>query len=1087
MCCAARAIHTIPDHPCQVLSAATAEVNSREFVCMTFSADGKGLLTHSGAPDWTLVYWQWDKGKVGAVSKPATAPTSAVYQCSFNPFDNSVVCVTGDGVCRFMRINEQILKPLPGAMGKREPQGYLCHAWMSEDRVIVATDSGDLLLLEAGELKAALPSAPTDGQSIDSIVSYSKGFVCGADGGMVYVFEKTDDKDYYKQTKTFRIENNLSKIKSLAVSPSEEQLVCSLANSQVYVLTLSNAEILKADEMNFELLSQSFHGQSVTGLDTCIRKPLIATCSLDRSVRIWNYADMSTDIAKSFTEECFSVSFHPSGLHVLAGFSDKLRLMNLLMDDIRPYKEFAIKSCRECRFSTGGQYFAAVNGNTIQIYSTYTCENIGNLRGHSSKVKSICWTPDDTKLVSCGMDGAVYEWLLKDFKRTSENVLKSCSYTCAVCSPDARSVYAVGSDMKMKEIADSNINKDFHTGTVITQIVLANSGRMLFAGTDVGTVRAYKFPLTGEYTEVQVHSAPVTRMRISPDDAYLFSAAEDASLFVFDVREKDARGAKRDKEATSYAEEILVTKSDLEEKTQSMAELKQKVEELTMQNEYQLRLKDLNFTEKLKESTDKFNAEHEAHTKNYELLLQTKNDMEMEYEEKMKQLEERHAQQMQAIDSQYQQKIMTEVERYQILSSEKDIMNETWEERLGVQSDEHERAVQEMTDDYEGRLVEEAGVLEREKTEKDGLIAEFEETRRQLEEDVDREIEELKEKYEAKLAHEREAVLRLKGENGIMRKKFSALQKDIEDQKDEIQGLFLSKKALHEHIASLEKDIVGLKKEIRERDGTIGDKEKRIYDLKKKNQELEKFKFVLDYKIKELKKQIEPREVEIMEMKEQIKKMDQELERYHKNNSALELTIAGLKLKLDGMQREILSQRTKLGEAEAKAQMVCTELYETAQHIQDPKALKDAVKAMYQRHVTDTFATPGMEADVAAEYTRQREYLEKSVDSLRRKLNKNMELHRSDNHRMMQENVALIKEINELRREIKGMKLAQRAHGPKSPGKNGYGMESGMSIGGTHEGDLNALQNALGKMDGARLQNSRSREQLPGMDTVPQH
>ena len=66
---------------------------------------------------------------------------------------------------------------------------------------------------------------------------------------------------------------------------------------------------------------------------------------------------------------------------------------------------------------------------------------------------------------------------------------------------------------------------------------------------------------------------------------------------------------------------------------------------------------------------------------------------------------------------------------------------------------------------------------------------------------------------------------------------------------------------LYEHISSLEKDIGGLKKEIRERDETIGDKEKRIYDLKKKNQELEKFKFVLDYKIKELKKQIEPREV----------------------------------------------------------------------------------------------------------------------------------------------------------------------------------------------------------------------------------
>lgn len=43
--------------------------------------------------------------------------------------------------------------------------------------------------------------------------------------------------------------------------------------------------------------------------------------------------------------------------------------------------------------------------------------------------------------------------------------------------------------------------------------------------------------------------------------------------------------------------------------------------------------------------------------------------------------------------------------------------------------------------------------------------------------------------------------------------------------------------------------------------------------MKKKNQELEKFKFVLDYKIKELKKQIEPRENDIKAMKEQIQEV----------------------------------------------------------------------------------------------------------------------------------------------------------------------------------------------------------------------
>ena len=62
--------------------------------------------------------------------------------------------------------------------------------------------------------------------------------------------------------------------------------------------------------------------------------------------------------------------------------------------------------------------------------------------------------------------------------------------------------------------------------------------------------------------------------------------------------------------------------------------------------------------------------------------------------------------------------------------------------------------------------------------------------------------------------------------------------------------------------------------------------EKRIYDLKKKNQELEKFKFVLDYKIKELKKQIEPRENEIKVMKEQIQEV-----RSHLDTGAPSLTL----------------------------------------------------------------------------------------------------------------------------------------------------------------------------------------------------
>ncbi len=53
---------------------------------------------------------------------------------------------------------------------------------------------------------------------------------------------------------------------------------------------------------------------------------------------------------------------------------------------------------------------------------------------------------------------------------------------------------------------------------------------------------------------------------------------------------------------TRNPQEILVTRSNLEDKNTLMVELKNKVDELALHNEYQLRLKDMNYSEKIKVS-----------------------------------------------------------------------------------------------------------------------------------------------------------------------------------------------------------------------------------------------------------------------------------------------------------------------------------------------------------------------------------------------------------------------------------------------------------------------------------------------------
>lgn len=810
---------------------------------------------------------------------------------------------------------------------------------------------------------------------------------------------------------------------------------------------------------NASISSQPPSLPCITGMDVCVRKPIVVSCGLDRSVRVWNYLERRCEVAKVFSEEAFSVAAHPSGFQLLVGFADKLRLLNILMDDLRVVKEFPVKACRECQFSAGGHLFAAVNGNAIQIFSLFTGELVSTLRGHNGKVRSLFWNADDSALISAGLDGAVYQWDVDEGKREAEFVQKGVPYFSALGNREGTAVFAAGGDRMLKEIEfpSAQLSRELICdGGALGQLVLARSQRLLFAGVAEperpGSVRCFRFPLTGEASEFQCLSAPITRLRTSHDDCFLFAAGEDGALCIFEVRDKEGRprptaassgtpstGGKEESMSGGYhhglflnggsshfSEEILVTKSDLEEKNALMLELKSKVDELMLHNEYQLRLKDMTYNEQLKELTEKFTHEIEQEKAKYELLREDKNDMEMEYEDQLKQLDDRHLQRMQQLEAEAQQRIMREVEKYQDALSQREAQRVRWQSEQKKLVATHDAYVAEVADDFEQRLGDDRQLRVQLQEENAELAREYRETISQVEQDVDAEVAALARKYDDKLQAEREATLRFKGENGIMKKKFSALQKDIEDQRDTIKTLLEKEKALIEAIKALEKEIQALKREIRARDETIGEKEKRIYDLKKKNQELEKFKFVLDYKIKELKRAIEPRENEIHDMKSQIQAMDRELELFHKSNAQLDLLIGEQRARIDALQQETARLRSQRRDQRTWTKRFRFDLHAAVQFIQDPSALARAMAELFKLYVTDeskrTADAPDgaggsdeVDADIAREYARQREYLEKSVRVLQQKAAQDAQAQQRATLHATSDNMALIREINELR------------------------------------------------------------------------
>jgi regulator of replication initiation timing len=200
-------------------------------------------------------------------------------------------------------------------------------------------------------------------------------------------------------------------------------------------------------------------------------------------------------------------------------------------------------------------------------------------------------------------------------------------------------------------------------------------------------------------------------------------------------------------------------------------------------------------------------------------------------------------------------------------------------------------------------------------------------------------------------------------------------------------------------------------------------------------QELEKFRFVLDYKIKELKLQIAPRENEINTMRTQIGEMDLELDQYNKSNLALNLMIEELRLKLDGVRRELTNQEERCAVSERMMEKFKRDLQELWALRNDPTAFKASMIKMYRVYVQEDVspnmlaggkASGGME-DPQVAYNRDREQMERSLDSLRRSLKTESVAHKRDAGKMMRESVMLTKELNNLRKSARAMQLQRKA------------------------------------------------------------
>ena len=84
-------------------------------------------------------------------------------------------------------------------------------------------------------------------------------------------------------------------------------------------------------------------------------------------------------------------------------------------------------------------------------------------------------------------------------------------------------------------------------------------------------------------------------------------------------------------------------------------------------------------------------------------------------------------------------------------------------------------------------------------------------------------------------------------------------------------------------------------------------------------------------------------------------------------------------------------------------------MYNTAQLIQNEEELKKSASDMHEKFVSESMTQVKIDSEIEHEYKNQKKYLEKSIAMLKKNLQKDADIHKHENIRIMKENVDLIK------------------------------------------------------------------------------
>ncbi|KAL0221845.1 hypothetical protein RCL1_001699 [Eukaryota sp. TZLM3-RCL] len=1000
-----------------------SEFTGTEITFLTFSPDTRALIVITGSPDHSVCYCIWEKGKVSASIKTLSSPNSSPSYASCNTAcgDGSTFLVCGQGVFRVLRYTpgDLSLRIVYSGLGhsKRDNQHITCAEWISDDQIIVGTNSGELYMVHHGEYKYTISDAPLD-MPILRIFTTSKGFgisnstSCFVVSSSGHVYDSSGVDLFLPFSK-----------KDLAEVTRGRVFFYDYGNTGSYV---NSNNLIVNGSQNFKILDE----MSVSAVVLKILE------KYGKSVSIFDFHPSNHFVAVSTLEGlkiCLITTLDLIEIHSLSEYSNVIAL----------------------KFSNCGNFLACSVKSTVVIlsfsaslallfdhFSSLSFKSdlpppllTTSLRAHTGTVLSLCWSSDNSTIYSGGDDGALFKWVYSEFnwKRAQVYYFKS-SLTKAldvVVSSDNKYLYVSCSDCFIRCLYEMELSSEVAIESYPVRITTFQSN--LIVGTYCGSLKSFSLPLRADsITKTSpLHSKPIMALFSNLDDSSILSVSSDASLFFSQLTTSALEGASK---RSLFGEIVFTTPEPLIECRQENNTLETQIQVQNQSNFFEYELRKEGFALKLREKEEELTKELNQESSQFDSLSVFKNQIESDRETTYNKMTKLHNQTLAQMKDSFEARAIHDQELEEKLINEIEEIQKRFSENMIKMRNDHKSLITRLMAEFVIKKQEDEAELERLNKMLSGHMIDHDVDYSGLETSIDQKGCELLQEFTQKIGIEKVQVAELLRENEALKQQYDENERKLGQKRLEVENLNdVQEKHLSE-IEKIQREKASLAREIKERNNTIEEKELRALDLKKKNQELTKFRFVLNFKIEELHQELQPYQDQIQSFLDQINQMEDELASHQRRFKELKIKSQDQKLRLNAALTQSKNHQKSAKVLSEELNLLNTDLSLLLNLIDNPKALKEGVLAIYRYYVTRESFVPGstpscvLSTELVGDRTRLLDLQQRNVAALEIKREKLESKFRADRSRLLQEQGMLMETLNELRRELMGYTIKSKAN-----------------------------------------------------------